>query len=391
MKKTFLSLAALAIFTTNANAATPPEVLEAYKAYNTAMASEDYKSAIKHAKKAWESAEKLMGDSATTGDLAYNYGYVEKNKGENKKALKALERSADLAALKSENAGQIRLEREVEIISSLEALNSGKDATRRVRDALKFAKNNGLENTVFMGELYVHEANACNRDLKWDIMNDKPQIGSLINQSSNEEGIKKGHKKCAKPAQRAVDNFTRNASQARPTYVAAANNFVGYSLETSQAWFDAAMSYQTAREAVEKIYGRDHPLVAQSIGRWLNARNHLRRTDKLEYAEANGLCRCWPYEQTRNTVDSVKTVDPNFPARANQSGYAILQIDVTDTGKPENIRIVHSWPRDVYDKSSVKAMEQWEYAPKTGSEPADFRKNIMVPFNYYLSLDLDPI
>ena len=36
----------------SASAKTPPEVLKAYKSYNTSMQSGDYKSAIKHAKTA---------------------------------------------------------------------------------------------------------------------------------------------------------------------------------------------------------------------------------------------------------------------------------------------------------------------------------------------------
>ena len=66
----------------SASAKTPPEVLKAYKAYNASMQTGDYKSAIKHAKTAWEQAEAKLGSHSMTGDLAYNYGYVEKNQGD---------------------------------------------------------------------------------------------------------------------------------------------------------------------------------------------------------------------------------------------------------------------------------------------------------------------
>jgi len=134
-------------------------------------------------------------------------------------------------------------------------------------------------------------------------------------------------------------------------------------------------------------------LVARTIGRWLNARNFLKRNGQLDYAEANGLCKCWPFTKDRAQVAVTKWVKPNFPAQARNrsSGYAIVRVDVNDEGVPFNPRIFNSWPDDVYDKSALSAAKKLEFAPKTAEEPLGYRKNVDIPFNYYLSLGLEPI
>ena len=377
----------------SASAKTPPEVLKAYKSYNTSMQSGDYKSAIKHAKTAWEQAEAKLGSHSMTGDLAYNYGYVEKNQGDKAKAIKALQRSIELASLKKSDAVALQLEREVELVSAMDGVTKDTPLGKRIDNAINFANSNGLGSTVFVGELHVHEANICTRSLHRKMANPRKQIGSLISTTSTEKGIKEGNKKCAKIAKKAVDIFDRNASDTRPAYVASANNYVGYGFETNKNFLAAAMSYQKSREAIEDVYGRENPLVAKTIGRWINARNYLKRRDQLAYAESQGLCKCWPFTQERPQVKITKWSDADFPAKAlrRSSGYAIVQMDVNDAGVPENVRILNSWPGDVYDKSSLTAAKKLQFAPKTGNEPSDFRKGVTVPYSYFLRQGLDPV
>ena len=165
----------------SASAKTPPEVLKAYKAYNSSMQTGDYKSAIKHAKTAWEQAEAKLGSHSMTGDLAYNYGYVEKNQGDKGKAIKALERSIELAAFKKSDAIALQLEREVELVSAMDGVAKDKSLKKRIDNAVQFASANGLGSTVFVGELYVHETNICSRKLHSKMKNHKRQLGlSLI-------------------------------------------------------------------------------------------------------------------------------------------------------------------------------------------------------------------
>jgi len=393
MKRIILSFALTLALSTQAHSQVPPDVMKAYKSYNTSMTNGDYKAAIKHAKVAWTRAEDALGESALTGDLAYNYGYVEKNKGDNKKAIKALERSAELAKFKKEDAELIRLEREIETISSLEATDKARKAGKRVEDALKFAEASGLSNSVFAGELHLHDANACIRSLNSKISSGKPQLGSLVQTGGSEKAIKSGQKRCGRIAERAVSIFEALPQQAQPGYVSSAHKLSGYAHETNEDWLSAALSYQKARKAVEDVYPRNHPLVADSIGRWINARNYLKRLDRLEFAKSKGLCDCWPYSQTEKGLEPIETVQPDFPAAAKNltSGYAIVEFDISDEGDVKNVKVINSWPEDVYDKPSITAVKQWKYPVKQQGEPDGYRNGVSEVLNYYLRSGLDPI
>jgi len=378
-----------------ASAKTPPDVIKAYKAYAASMEKGDFQAAIKHAKTAWEKAESEMGDHVMTGDLAYNYGYVEKNQGDKSKSIEALERSVELAALKPSDAALYRLEREVELVSSMDGISKNKKTVKQIDSAIKFAEVNGLGSSVFAGELYVHKTNICSRNMSRIVkrVGGQGQTGSKINKKSSQDGIRDGYKDCTNIAKKAVEIFEKNSTDARPLYVAIANNYVGYGFETANNYLGAVMSYQKSREAIEDVYGRDTPFVAETIGRWMNARNYLKRTGKLEHAKSQGLCKCWPFTNDRPEVNVIKWVDADFPAKAlNQtSGYALVQMDVSDAGVPENVKILSSWPHDVYDKSSLKAAKQLQFAPKTDDEPVGYRKNVTIPYNFYLKQGLSPI
>lgn len=376
-----------------ASAKTPPDVIKAYKAYAASMEKGDFQAAIKHAKTAWEKAESEMGDHVMTGDLAYNYGYVEKNQGDKSKSIEALERSVELAALKPSDAALYRLEREVELVSSMDGVTSDKKLSKQIDGALKFAKVNSLSSSIYTGELYVHETNICSRRLNHLMKTDQGQTGSRFNKASNDDGIRDGNKECAKTAKKAAEIFDVHASDARPLYVAIANNYIGYAHETNNNYLGAALSYQKSRESIEEVYGRETPIVAETIGRWMNARNYLKRKDQLEHAEEQGLCKCWPFSNDKPHVKVTKWSRADFPAKAinTRSGYALVIMDVSDAGVPENVRILNSWPEDVYDKSSLKAAKNLEFAAKTGNEPEGYRKDVMIPYNFYISSGLDPI
>ena len=376
-----------------ASAQTPADVLKSYKAYSASMQSQDYRNAIKHAKKAWEKAESQLGDHSMTGDLAYNYGYIEKNQGDKANAIDAFKRSVELASLAKSDAAALQLEREVELVSSMDGNSRDTKLEKRINRAVDFANSNGLGQTVFVGELYVHDANVCTRELHRKMKIPRQQLGSLIDKASTESSIKDGNKRCANIAKKAVDIFDANPADTRPSYVAAANNYVGYGFEANKNWLAAALSYQKSRAAIEDVYGRDNPLVAKTIGRWMNVRNFLKRTGNLEYAKSEGLCKCWPFTQDKPTISYKNWVSPDFPAKAlkRSSGYAIIQMDVSDAGVPENVRVLSSWPEDIYDKSSLKAAEQLQFPPKTDDEPETYRKDVTVPYSYYLSVGLEPI
>lgn len=60
-------------------------------------------------------------------------------------------------------------------------------------------------------------------------------------------------------------------------------------------------------------------------------------------------------------------VDPDFPMEARQKGvegFVLLQMDIDESGKPENIEVIKAEPRNLFEKEAKKAVRQWRYKPR---------------------------
>ena len=61
-------------------------------------------------------------------------------------------------------------------------------------------------------------------------------------------------------------------------------------------------------------------------------------------------------------------VAPSYPRIAAQkglSGYVQVIFDITAQGKTENIRVIDSQPKRIFDRAAVKAVSKWKYQPQT--------------------------
>lgn len=127
-------------------------------------------------------------------------------------------------------------------------------------------------------------------------------------------------------------------------------------------------------------------LFAHTIGRWLNARSRIKFDGKLEQEKAAGLCDCWPYMQDTPKVEILSTggTDTTRLTLKNQfgSGYAILQADVTNSGEATNFRVLDGWPKGAYELDAKRDLSEYSFAPKSGNEPAGYRKDVTIPFTY---------
>ncbi|MCA1930132.1 TonB family protein [Rheinheimera sp.] len=69
----------------------------------------------------------------------------------------------------------------------------------------------------------------------------------------------------------------------------------------------------------------------------------------------------------------VTRVEPKYPIQAAEQkieGYVQAKFDVSAQGKVSNVRIVRSVPTAIFDKVSIAALEQWQYAA-TGQDHKD--------------------
>ena len=365
-------------------------VMKPYKAYTEALKNKDVKSALKHAKTAWEQAEILLGDHKATGDLAYNYGYLAIGARKIEAAIKPLERSVDLAELAGEGAGLTRLERDVVLTSVLMALSKRDKANRRVNAALKFAEANNLNDTVFAGEIMVHKARLiagrANSKAKF------PNAASITNM--NKKGkrsiVNRTQWRSAKYAQEALDIFEKHPGLAQRKFKAAAYKLIGFSHERDKEWLEATLAYQKAMALQKEYLQRGEQASITTIGRWTNTRMHLLAEIGEKEAIKKGLCfYCWPYTglkgATKHIAHPIKRVPPKMPNRVTTSGFSFMKFDLDDAGKPINIRVIHSWPEKVYDKSSIVAIKKWRYTPRVPEETDAQRKDIQTTIRYILT------
>lgn len=374
-----------------ANAKIPPNVIAAYKSYNSALEEKDYKTALQHAKTAWQEAENTLGDSKLTGDLAYNYGFLSGRLGKVKEAVKPLMRSADLAHHAQQDAALIRLEREVEVATILLAANEKTKAWKRLDIAREFAGANNLDDSVFAGELMVHQsriiANRANRQAKYSYNT----IGSRINREGTSNKIQS---RSAQFSYDALEIFDKHPETSRKTFIAIAHKLIGFSHERDKEWKEALLAYQKAME-VQKTYSDiNNRAYITTIGRWINVRTHFTHDVGYKEARKQGLCKCWPYHQeSAIRAVPIKRYPPNMPSKASTSGFSIVRFDLDDTGKVINPEILQSWPEKMYDKSSMRSLKKWKYETKEDGKDGAQRTGIVTTIKYILTdyMSDDPI
>jgi TonB family protein len=95
--------------------------------------------------------------------------------------------------------------------------------------------------------------------------------------------------------------------------------------------------------------------------------------------------------ETAHSVDNpsmaspVIRIEPKYPveaARNNQEGSVILQFDIAKDGSTDNIQVLESFPKQVFDKESVRALKQWTYKPRIQGGQAKKQTGITVQLDY---------
>jgi len=383
--KVFLSLFLATVFLSSNIFAKPlpPEILKPNKAFNQSYANQDYKTALKHGKEAWKQAEKLLGDSKNTGDLAYNYGLLAMQLGKYDEAIEPLTRSADLAVLAKEIGPLLRLEREVELASVLIATNKRTKAWKRLDAAREFAGANDIDDSVFSGELRVHQARISSDNANRATKYSYNTLGSRINRDSKAANIQS---KSAQFSRDALAIFDENPDTTRATYRAVAYKLIGFSHERNKEWKQALLAYQEAM-AIQKTYStiEDRDYIT-TIGRWINVRTHFTHDIDMDEAKKQGLCECWPYDNEGTiAAKPIKRVPPVMPRKATTSGFSIVRFDLDDEGNVVNPEILQSWPVKMYDRASLNSLKKWKYETKIDGEEGAQRTGIVSTIKYILS------
>jgi TonB family protein len=57
---------------------------------------------------------------------------------------------------------------------------------------------------------------------------------------------------------------------------------------------------------------------------------------------------------------------PKFPRRAKRQGrqgWVVISLDVTAEGYTSNVFVKRSAPRDIFDKTTIRAVQSWQFQP----------------------------
>ena len=342
-------------------AKTPPEVLEPYKKYNAALKKDDIDAAYKYALQAWKAAEASLGDHETTGALAFNYANTLRGK-VIKEQLEAMERSMDLALLEGARDPIAYMERGVrlaELRSNYDSDSISKQG-KTIDKVIEFAESEGLTDATFYGDALAIKA------------------GHHIRFRREKKALE-----AAQKANAVYENATDGYPTAYPVFAAL---YEGFGHEVNGDIFEAAMRYQKVMEYTEGVDYSAHPVVGRALGRWTHMRARLKKTGEFDEAREKGLCNCFPYNVKRNeSVKPIKRIAPKFTAKALRSGvsgYTIVRFDLTDDGKVKDPEILVSWPVDLYEKSSLKALNSWQYSTREAGETDEDRSNIITTLRY---------
>ncbi len=373
----------IAFVTPNASAKLPDEIMEPYKAYRAALKAKDKKKAKINALKAWEAAEKALGDHKTTGDLAYNYGSIgpdgsEKNPYKNyEKRAEAIERAIELSSYyDADDVAMTEVERRL-ALADLELTVTRHRRTPYRADPsttigrLKLIKKleeaidkHSLRGSTFDGDLNVLYA-------RYYEVNGQP-------------------KKSIEYGQKAIDIYKSTTDNLFSKYAYFIHLFKGnshYELANKSDDIDekinAALEYQVVMQNLEGKIPADHVFVKTAFQSWMKTRSEIEEAGFLEKAENEGLCECWPFENYKDKAIPLKRIPPKMPSNARSSGHVFVKFDVTDDGKPENIKVVSS-SKKLFESSALKSVEKWVYSKREDGSDPENRKNITTKIRYKL-------
>ena len=343
-----------------AHAKPPQEVLKPYKAYSAAMKSGDKKAAAKQSLKAWEAAERLMGDSKTTGDLAQNYAdSIKYDEDKKTKAAKAYMRAAELADSSTSEGVDAKLARLIAATQAYIGTRDIKKALRPLTIARKLIKDRGLQGGTFDGEV-------------------KTMSGLLkYAHGYNTQAIKLYDEP--------ITIFDSPNHTLVSIYPYAARLYKGDALAQQDKHIAAALEFQVVMQNLKGTLDKDHPFIKKSFYKWLTMRGHIDADKKNAEAEAAGLCKCWPYDEMReNSVLPLLRVPPTMPSAARRSGHVVFKFDLEDTGKVVNVEIIHA-TQPLFVRSALRSLKKWKYEALESGDDPQLRKGIVSRITFRLT------
>ena len=341
---------------------TPPEILEPYRSYQSALEQGNSEAAREFAYTAWKKSEDLLGDHKTTGDLAFNFAALASplpgsNSLVRKRRHSAFKRAIELAETDNENGAASELERRVAHIEFMLSESRIPGETKYTGRSIKAIETLGDVLVEYGQEDSVFAADKNALQAQYYIQSRNP--ASAI--------------EAAETARRLYDNLPDDVES---SYKQSLPLTLGSLYLARERALDAALELQ--RIIQDPIHAHEESRLFQTAKTfWLKAWLQLDAKDAIEQAREQGLCDCIDKVHTGGPSAPLIRIPPIFPAQAKRSGEVIVRFDLDPNGRPINADIAATTD-PIFSKAVLGSVKDWRYLKMRPDAPSESRTNIFV-------------
>ena len=344
----------------------PDEVLKPYRKYNNAIKIKDYEQANKAAYTAWKTAEKVLGQHKTTGDLALNYAILAPRvvtRKEHDLRDRAYLRSIELGQYHQGDVSEIILDRHLErlIYFNNTSIIKGKNFSR----ANKYISFTEMEAAL---DQYLH------RGTWYEAVMEAIRTSQLKTKKEYQVAIESGQKSLS-----IFDSLdAKNDSLQKYQLI----------LDLGKSYYQSSLHLEAGlvlQRNFHKIKNEPIPdkYIRQSERAWKLSWLEIYKSGELENAYNKGLCKCIGLEGATGRPEPILRIPPIMPAKSRRSGEAIVVFDVKQDGSTENIRIA-SYSEKIFGDAASKAAGKFIYTPNLAN--IDHKKRTNIPARFIFTL-----
>tara|TARA_R110002072_G_scaffold22253_2_gene77841 strand:- start:608 stop:1771 length:1164 start_codon:yes stop_codon:yes gene_type:complete len=373
----------VAIFVSSAASAQglPDSVADPYVRYQTAMESQDYDAAEPAAMAAWQAAEEAGIDIETTGLLADNYAQLAHRSGHYSEAVRAYTRSAEILVELDDDP--LLIAQTWRLAAQSAFLGEDGESARRLADRAGDLLRHQAQSPAQAMELY--RARLIEAYVHWE-------SGSIMAAGNRARLAVSALEAAGAPATADTANLffyagVRHANErdnleaayhfTNASYIWRTLGTVGSSREVADQWAEYARRELDSDD-------RD-TLIARLAASPFRPEGVTPSSDEDE----GGTWRSeYPDGQVFAGGTPERRRPPRYPEemlRANLQGVALMQFDVTEAGRTENVSVLYSIPHPAFGEAAIESVEGWRYEPLTVDGEAVARRGVVTTVNFILS------
>lgn len=386
MKQAWVALLAMMVTATAGAQGLPPDVTQAYRAYQAALDAGDTVALLESARGAYEAGDEAGIDRATLATLAENYGFAASLNGEYETAQLAWRNAARLSdranadpverAWRWHNAALVALhneDRSDAYACSRNAANALEELGAALAPAADFAGDAFLTRAALaMGRGRIHEAGEA-------ALQSAAAFEMSLVEPTSSYGLALFYAGISQTLDRDFDAATYSLHMAIDVMEEKAPDHPDR--RTMRAALVSARGARFDDEADGGDEGPESRLNARLAQNPFHTARYLASEAEDEADEADetdeGVPCC--------DAAPIRRREPSYPMEAAYSdldGVVYATFAVTEEGRTDAIEVTGSFPPGVFDQASINAIEDWTYEPATRDGVPVRREGVVTRFDF---------